>query len=221
MATSKRSNRPPVPDEPVIAPSARRPAPAAPPRREISSVEDLERYLPAFLNWIASKLMRGASQHYLNVFDVGIETWRCLMLLAIENSISAQRVSSIIGMDKGSVSRCFKRMQARGLITMALDDADGRLRIARLTAKGRRLHDQMIGIALERERALVEVLTPGELDTLIGLLQRLNRNLPAVEQATERYVAQRFPKAAARRRTRAAEAGRVTRRPAGRARVNH
>jgi DNA-binding MarR family transcriptional regulator len=171
----------------------------------MNSVEDLERYLPAFLSWIASKLQRGASQHYLNVFDVGIETWRCLMLLAIENSISAQRVSRIIGMDKASVSRCFKRMQARGLITMALDDADGRLRIARLTAKGRKLHDQMIGIALERERAFVEVLKPAELDTLIGLLQRLHENLPAVEEATERYVAQRFPKAAGRRRARPVE----------------
>jgi DNA-binding MarR family transcriptional regulator len=184
---------------------ARRQPPAqSPPRRQIASVEDLERYLPAFLSWIASKLQRGASQHYLNVFDVGIETWRCLMLLAIENSISAQRVSRIIGMDKASVSRCFKRMQARGLITMALDDADGRLRIAKLTPKGRKLHDQMIGIALERERALVEVLQPAELETLIGLLQRLHRNLPAVEAATERYVAQRFPQAARRRRARAA-----------------
>ncbi|HMA07222.1 MAG TPA: MarR family winged helix-turn-helix transcriptional regulator [Ramlibacter sp.] len=206
MTARKRPTRQSRPDERVIALPARPPARAKSPRREISSVEDLERYLPAFLNWIASKLMRGASQHYLNVFDVGIETWRCLMLLAIENSISAQRVSSIIGMDKGSVSRCFKRMQARGLITMALDDADGRLRIARLTAKGRRLHDQMIGIALERERAFVEVLAPAELDTLIGLLQRLHKNLPAVEEATARYVAQRYPKAVARRRSRAAEA---------------
>jgi DNA-binding MarR family transcriptional regulator len=104
------------------------PSVARRPGREISSVEDLERYLPAFLSWIASKLMRGASQHYLNVFGVGVETWRCLMLLAIENSISAQQVSRIIGMDKASVSRCFKRMQASGLITMGLDDADGRLR---------------------------------------------------------------------------------------------
>jgi DNA-binding MarR family transcriptional regulator len=186
-------------------PTQRQPSPPNPPRREISSVEDLERYLPAFLSWIASKLQRGASQHYLNVFDVGIEIWRCLMLLAIENSISAQRVSRIIGMDKASVSRCFKRMQARGLITMALDATDGRLRIARLTPKGRKLHDQMIGIALECERALVEVLDAAELDTLIGLLQRLHRNLPAVEAATERYVAQRFPKAPARRRVRAAD----------------
>jgi DNA-binding MarR family transcriptional regulator len=192
MPTPKRSN-PTAAGGTVTSLARRRSASAA--QRRISSVEDLERYLPAFLSWIASKLQRGASQHYLNVFGVGIETWRCLMLLAIESSISAQRVSRIIGMDKSSVSRCFKRMQEQGLITMALDDADGRLRIAKLTTKGRKLHDQMIGIALERERALVEVLEPRELDTLIGLLRRLHENLPAVEKATDRYVAQRFPKA--------------------------
>jgi len=159
-------------------------------------VVDLERYVPAFLTWIANKLSRGASQHYLSVFDVGIETWRCLVLLAIEGSISAQNVSRVIGMDKGSVSRCFKSMQARGLITLRLDADDGRLRIATLTKKGRALHDQIMGVALERERAFLAVLSEPERETLIGLLKRLHENLPAVEVATSSYVAQHFPKAA-------------------------
>ncbi|HEU0203968.1 MAG TPA: MarR family winged helix-turn-helix transcriptional regulator [Burkholderiaceae bacterium] len=172
---------------------------------ESADVVDLERYVPAFLTWIANKLSRGASQNYLNVFDVGIETWRCLVLLAIHESISAQQVSQIIGMDKASVSRCFKSMQAKGLITMGLDAADGRVRLATLTAKGRALHDQIRGVALERERALLSVLSESERETLIRLLRRLHENLPAVEQATARYVAQRFPRAAARRRARATE----------------
>jgi len=80
-----------------------------------------------------------------------------------------------------------------------LDADDGRLRIANLTRKGRALHDQILGIALERERALLSVLRPAEIETLTGLLKRLHENLPAVETATARYVAQRFPKAARRR----------------------
>lgn len=167
---------------------------------------DLERYVPAFLTWIANKLSRGASQHYLAVFDVGIETWRCLVLLAIHGSISAQQVSRIIGMDKSSVSRCFKSMQSRGLVTIGLDAGDGRLRIATLTPKGRELHDQILGIALERERAFLSVLNAQETETLIALLKRLHENLPAVETATARYVAKRFP-AAARRRVREEEDG--------------
>jgi len=163
------------------------------------NVVDLERYVPAFLTWIANKLSRGASQHYLNVFNVGIETWRCLVLLAVDKSISAQYASRVIGMDKASISRCFKSMQAKGLITMALDADDGRLRIATLTPKGRALHDEILGIALERERALLSVLSENERKALIGLLKRLHENLPAVEVATTRYVAQRFPHAPQRR----------------------
>ena len=165
-----------------------------------AQVVDLERYVPAFLTWIANKLSRGASQHYLSVADIGIETWRCLVLLAIEGSISAQQVSKVIGMDKGSVSRCFKSMQAKGLITLGLDAEDGRVRIATLTKQGRKLHDQILGIALERERVLLSVLSAAERDTLIELLTRLHENLPAVDAATERYVAERFPKAATRKR---------------------
>jgi DNA-binding MarR family transcriptional regulator len=91
-------------------------------------------------------------------------------------------------------------MQSRGLITFSLDDEDGRLRLANLTKKGRDLHDQIIGVALERERAFLSVLSKAERETLIGLLKRLHENLPAVEAATERYVERKFP--GARRRAR-------------------
>ncbi|PJI95851.1 DNA-binding MarR family transcriptional regulator [Acidovorax sp. 69] len=161
---------------------------------DAQSVVDLERYVPAYLTWIANKLSRGASQYYLDIFDVGIETWRCLVLLAIEGSISAQQVSKVMGMDKGSVSRCFKGMQERGLITTELDKTDGRLRIAVLTPAGRALHGQILGMALERERAFLSVLGANEVDMLIGLLQRLHENLPAVEVATQAYAKKHFPK---------------------------
>ena len=166
-----------------------------------AEVVDLDRYVPAFLTWIANKLSRGASAHYLEVFDVGIETWRCLVLLAIHRSISAQNVSRVIGMDKASVSRCFKSMQARGLITVALDADDGRVRIATLTRKGRDLHDQIMGMALAREEALLSVLNANERDTLVALLKRLHENLPAVEAATDRYVTRHFAAAKKHRRS--------------------
>ena len=105
---------------------------AAAPTGAVSPTVNLDHYVPAYLTWIANKLSRGASQQYLNTFDVGIETWRCLVLLAIDGSVSAQHVSRVIGMDKGSVSRCFKGMQERGLIRMALDDADELTRLGAL-----------------------------------------------------------------------------------------
>jgi DNA-binding MarR family transcriptional regulator len=162
-------------------------------------VIDLERYAPAYLTFVANKLGRGASRNYLKVFDVGVETWRCLVLLAIHTSITAQEVSQVLGMDKASVSRCFKGLQARRLITMGLDDADGRVRIATLTPAGRTLHNEIRDMALDRERALLSVLSESERDTLIRLLKRLHENLPAVEKATAHYVAKHYPHAARRR----------------------
>ena len=162
-----------------------------------SHIVDLNRYVPAYMTSIANKLSRGASQAYLNTFDVGIEVWRCLVLLAIEGETSAQQVSTVIGMDKGSVSRCFRRMQERGLIRTELDESDGRLRIAVLTPKGRHLHEQIMGMALERERALLSVLDEHEVELLLGLMRRLHANLPAVEASTQAYVHERFPHAAA------------------------
>jgi DNA-binding MarR family transcriptional regulator len=170
-----------------------------------TAVINLDRYVPAYLTWIANKLSRGASQHYLNLFDVGIETWRCMVLLAV-GPISAQQVSRIIGMDKASVSRCFKAMQVKKLIALELDASDGRLRIATLTAKGRALHDQILGVALEREKALLSVLSAKEQETLITLLRRMHENLPAVEEATHAYLDRQFPRAVRRRKAPSGEA---------------
>jgi DNA-binding MarR family transcriptional regulator len=105
-------------------------------------------------------------------------------------------------MDKASVSRAFKSMQNRGLITIALDPQDGRLRVATITKQGRLLHDRILALALERERAFLSVLNADECDTLIGLLQRLHENLPAVELATHAYLAEQDPLTAPAKRRR-------------------
>lgn len=180
-------------------PAHRRPgaSPAAPVHKDKAQhpTVDLDRYVPGFLTWVSNKLSRGASSAYLRVFDVGIEMWRLMVLLAIEDQLTANEASRVIGMDKASVSRCFKLMQNRGYIEMRLDALDGRLRVASFTAKGRAVHDQIIGLALERERAFLSVLSQQESELFLGLLARLHENLPSVEVATEAYIRKHFPKA--------------------------
>lgn len=181
-----------------------KPACAATEAVRAAPVIDLDRYVPGYLTWISNKLSGGASQAYLAAFGTGIETWRLLVLLAIERTLSAQYACRVIGMDKASVSRCFKRMHAEGLITMGLDPDDGRLRLASLTPKGQALHDEIRELALERERALLSPLSPGERSVLVDLLRRLHDNLPSVEEATRRYLQQRHPHAVRKRAAKAA-----------------
>lgn len=169
----------------------------------LAPLVDLDNCIPAYLTSIANKLSRGASQAFLATFGIGVETWRLLVLLAVHGSISPQFVARVIGMDKASISRTFKAMKTRGYVRIGLDDADGRMRIATITARGRKLHDRALGVARERERALLAVLSEAEHTALIGVLRRLHENLPAVEEATACHLATHFPRPR-RRRGRAA-----------------
>lgn len=149
---------------------------------------DLENYAPAYFTFVATKLASGAAGVYRRHFGVGIEIWRVLVMLALDEKVSVNMVCKLIGMDKGSVSRCFKSMYEKGFITFSHDPRDGRVRYATLTPAGRRKHDEIKAVALERERAFLSCLQPEESAQLIDMLHRLHANLPHVEQATQQYL---------------------------------
>jgi len=161
---------------------------AAANRGPASTGIDLGHYAPAYFTFIATKMASGAASVYRKHFGVGIEIWRVLVMLALDEKVSVNMVCKLIGMDKGSVSRCFQSMYAKGLITFSTDPRDGRVRYATLTQAGRDKHDQIKKVALERERALLSCISPEETEVLIKLLHRLHTNLPNVEKATAAYV---------------------------------
>jgi DNA-binding MarR family transcriptional regulator len=141
---------------------------------------DLERYVPAFITFIANKLSNSATALYQRKFGVNATEWRIMSLLAIEPGIAAARICQVIGFDKGPVSRTLALMQKRGLISIRSDPDDGRTHMISLTARGRATHDQVIVAALERERRLLSCLSRDEQDVLIDLLRRLHNNLGVV-----------------------------------------
>lgn len=141
---------------------------------------DLERYVPAFITFIANKLSNSASALYQRRFGINVTEWRMMSLLAIEPGIPASRICQVIGFDKGPVSRTLAAMQKRGLIAIRTDPDDGRTHMISLTTKGRATHDQVIVAALDRERRLLSCLSRDEQEMLIDLLRRLHNNLGAV-----------------------------------------
>lgn len=151
---------------------------------------DLTRYAPAYINWISNKLSRGASQHYLALFGVGVEVWRLMTEMAAKGPTTAQEASKAVGMNKASVSRAFRQMQDEGLIALSLDPQDGRLRHARLTPKGQALHQRIEQLALHRERVFLSVLSPREREQMLDMLRRLHDHLPEVEAQTQHYIRQ-------------------------------
>ena len=144
------------------------------------NVLDLERYVPALLVFISNKLSRGGSATYRRLFGIGVTEWRILAMLAVEPNIPANRICQVIGFDKALVSRVVQALAAQGLVSSAPNPGDGRRHTIALTLKGKRLHDRVIEVALERERLLLADLAPAEVETLIHLLRRLHRRVDAV-----------------------------------------
>ena len=145
---------------------------------------DLERYVPAFVTFIANKLSRSATTFYQKRFGVNVTEWRIMSLLALEPGIPASRICHVIGFDKGPVSRTLTMMQNRDLIAIRTDPKDGRSHSISLTAKGRATHDKVIVAALDRERRLLSCLNKSEQEVLIDLLRRIHENLGAVTGQT-------------------------------------
>src|SRR5438045_7881848 len=98
-----------------------KPAPA-----ETGPTLDLDRYVPALITFIANKLSNSATAFYQRAFGINVTEWRIMSLLAIEPGIPASRICSVIGFDKGPVSRTLALMKGRGLIAIRADPKDGR-----------------------------------------------------------------------------------------------
>jgi DNA-binding MarR family transcriptional regulator len=151
-------------------------------------VLDLDKYVPGLLTLIASNLSGGASNAYLSLYAVGIETWRVMVMMALEGRVTAQRMVQLLDADKGSISRTFKFMHERGLIAFEEDVRDGRVRHAVFTPAGRALHDRIIRLASLREQVALSVLSEDEVEVLRDLLRRVYANLPEVERATDAFL---------------------------------
>jgi DNA-binding MarR family transcriptional regulator len=151
-------------------------------------VLDLETYVPGLLTLIASNLSGGASNAYLSLYAVGIETWRVMVMLALEGKVTAQRMVQLIDADKAAISRTFKSMYEQGLLVFENDAHDGRVKHAVFTTKGRALHDRIIRLAALREQVALSVLSDEEVETFRDMLRRVYVNLAKVDQASEEFI---------------------------------
>src|SRR5258708_32623987 len=64
---------------------------------------DLDRYIPAFVTFIANKLSNSATTLYQRKFAVNVTEWRIKWVLARLAGNPASLVSPVVGGDKGSL----------------------------------------------------------------------------------------------------------------------
>jgi len=125
---------------------------------------------------ILMKAHRAVARHAVKSIEpsgLGLSDFAVLEMLLSKGPQKVNDIGRRIDLTSGSITTAIDRLEARGLVARALDDADRRSRIVRLTPAGR----AHIGKVFAQHAAALEAassgLTRAERKSLIDLLKKL------------------------------------------------
>lgn len=138
---------------------------------------DLEHFLPYRLSVVSNRISQIIADTYARRFGIGITEWRVIAVLGREPGLSANGVAERTAMDKVAVSRALARLMERGLVQRDTHGDDRRRSVLELSEAGYRIYDEVVPLALARERALLAHFSDEEKRQLDTLLDKLGQGL--------------------------------------------
>lgn len=101
-----------------------------------------------------------------------------LYSLSLKDGLAAQDISISSGFPKNTMSRAIQTLLERQLIRRAADETDRRSFVLRLTEEGRAIVAETTPPMVERERIMLDALTPAERHMLFDLLGKIILDSP-------------------------------------------
>jgi DNA-binding MarR family transcriptional regulator len=142
---------------------------------------DLDRFLPYRLSVLSNRISQAIARLYQARFGFGITEWRVIAVLGRYPALSANTVAERTAMDKVAVSRAVAHLLERGLLTREMHGDDRRRSVLTLSEAGYQIYDEIVPLALGRERKLLATLDADERAQLERILDKLaNTGLPAM-----------------------------------------
>ncbi|MBT9486079.1 MAG: MarR family transcriptional regulator [Rubrivivax sp.] len=150
----------------------RTPAKSPPVRRQaLLSTADS----PYYQLWVLSNLTAKPFPRFGAQFHLNLTEWRIMLTVADRPGISAQELADHSGLDKMSVSRAVRGLEAQGRLAREGSETDRRMRHLSLTDAGWLVYTQIARAARAREAQVYSELSPAELDSLREMLKKLSR----------------------------------------------
>ena len=138
---------------------------------------DLEHFLPYRLSVLSNRISQAIADTYAERFGIAIAEWRVIAVLGRHSGLSANGVAERTAMDKVAVSRTLARLLERGLVQRDTHGHDRRRSVLELSAAGYLIFDQVVPLALARERALLTYFSHEDRQQLDALLTKLSQGL--------------------------------------------
>lgn len=139
----------------------------------------LANFLPYLLSITSNVVSDRIADEYRARFGLKIPEWRVMAVLGDAGPRTQRELVGATRMDKVAVNRACKVLEDRGLIIRSPNASDGRSHHLELTAAGRRIHGEIMPIALEMERRLFAPLSAGERQAFKELLARIHNQAAA------------------------------------------
>lgn len=103
-------------------------------------------------------------------FKISADSFTVLTVLAEKGPMTQQDIVHRISSDSNTVSAMIARLEQRNLVSRKTDSRDGRIRMVRLTAQGRKLQRQLWQASRDIRCELVRRIDPGDLSCCVASL---------------------------------------------------
>lgn len=135
---------------------------------------ELDRFLPYRLSVLSNRISAAIAGDYAERFDLTVTEWRVLAILGRAPGASASEVAERAAMDKVAVSRAVAKLLAAGRLKRSRHAADRRRSVLSLSARGRRIYQQIVPLALAHEQRLLGSLGARDRVALERIIGRLS-----------------------------------------------
>lgn len=137
------------------------------------SVFKLESFLPYKLSILSQTVSRLIAQDYESRFGLTMNQWRCIVIIGNHEAITAKHICDLALLDKMTVSRAIRTLEARKLIKLSASPKDARKRLIYLTPIGRKIRTDVLPVAQNYERKLLGALSNSEIQALDSITEKL------------------------------------------------
>ncbi|MBM3609713.1 MAG: MarR family transcriptional regulator [Alphaproteobacteria bacterium] len=145
-------------------------------KKTTDSFVPLDARLSYQISTLAQALDR-QSTRLLAQYEISLVEWRILTSLDHYGAGSLTSLLPLASVDRALVSRELAKLEDRRLVASAIDPADGRRKIIKLTAAGKKLHDRVLPAMLVRHRELATALGDDERTIFEKIISQLKRVL--------------------------------------------
>lgn len=129
---------------------------------------------------LTSAMLTKEADRLLREYDLTEAQFNVLMLLAYQagpEGISQTQLSRMLLVNRANVTGLVDRMERDGLLERFSEPGDRRMRIIRMTEKGREILEKAVQPYLERVDGIMGALSTKEREDLLGILDRLRERV--------------------------------------------